>query len=214
MDYAVRVSYTYAELVEVFNKLSEVCDKIAVYEHDASRKHIHAVLRGCRVSTDTIKNWIKKALNVNVKKTDWSFKTTYGEDHKPVDDEFIKYMSKGKLEPKYKKGYDDLEIASFREKWQDKQKEPVIDLRKNRVTRYTLAQEVYGLYNERYLNEQDFSEDGTKMTIKLCKLIDIVKEVCKNHKKGLDYDNCAKIAQTVLADLDPNYWRQKVFSRL
>lgn len=212
MDYAVRVSYPYAQLVEVFKKLSEVCDKIVVYEHDASRVHVHALLCGCRVSTDTIKNWIKKTLNVTVSKYDWSFKNAN------KDDKYITYMSKGKLEPAFSKGYDGLELASLREQWQDKkevkeEESSVIDLRKVRVTRYTLANEVLGLYNERYTTAESYDEDE-RLKVKMKKLIEIVKEVCKKHKKGCDYDNCAKIAQTVLADLDPNYWIQKVFRRI
>lgn len=204
----MRVSFPYANLVEMVKKLPEVCDKVVVYQHDASRTHVHMLLRECKVSTDTLKNWIKKALNVSVKKTDWSFKSA------DKDDKYITYMSKGTLDPVFAHGYDSLGLAALRNKWVNANasiSEDSRNVRTVRVTNYTIAAQAYAKYLEGSKEEELALMEG-KVNMK--RLVNIVKEICKENKKGCNYDNVAKIVQTVLADLSPAYWMEKVLARL
>lgn len=116
MNYAIRITNAYQELASFCEQLSKCCDKVVIYEHQANRVHIHGLLVNCKVSTDTLKNYVKRSLGVSTyPKSDWSFKTIW--EGNPVDDNFIIYMSKGDLQPKYYTGYtiDDLEL--FRQKW-------------------------------------------------------------------------------------------------
>lgn len=106
---AIRLSFPYERLVKTFSKIKDVCQKVVVYEHDATRVHVHALLVGLTVSTDTLKNWIRKEVG-QVAKSDWSFVTAHNED-------FITYMSKGILAPLFVYGYQDEELESFRTKW-------------------------------------------------------------------------------------------------
>lgn len=86
---------------------------MVVYEHtEASRPHIHMLLVGCSVSTDTLKNYIKKELGV-ISSRDWSFKTA-----KSDYDNYIKYMSKGYIEPCYNKGFEETYLTDCRLKWE------------------------------------------------------------------------------------------------
>lgn len=112
--YAIRLTFPYSDLHVTFSKIKDVCDKVVVYQHDATRVHVHALLVKCTVSTDTLKNWIRKEVG-QVAKTDWSFVQAQ-------DEGFITYMSKGTLAPVFVSGYDMDQLDLFRSKWVDKPK--------------------------------------------------------------------------------------------
>lgn len=140
MNYAVRVLYGYDNTLEGFAQYLQdpgVCSRFAIYEHPADSKvertHIHALLMGLTVSTDTLKNKITDCLKVRPKgNKEWSFKTKY----KPyksntfidVDDNYITYMSKGKFEPKIYKGYTKEEIDAYKAKYVPMGVEATIDI--------------------------------------------------------------------------------------
>lgn len=118
---AFRITRTYDKLEQFVQKLSDHCTKLIVYQHDAdeeiARDHIHGLVTECTVSTDTLKNWIKNVINCKqFPKSDWSF-IAKDKQGNPVNDSFITYMSKGILQPRYVKGYDDDVIEQFRLHW-------------------------------------------------------------------------------------------------
>lgn len=112
-NYAIRIRRSYNELERFSEYLNKVSSKWVIYEHpEQGNVHIHGLLLGCTATTDTLKNQIKKALNVTtMDKTHWSFKTEYKDDGQLIkitednSGKFITYMSKGKYEPKGFKGY-------------------------------------------------------------------------------------------------------------
>lgn len=121
MLYAVRLSRKYEELEQFFNSLED-SPILAVFEHleddEVNRTHVHFLI-DTQLSTDTLKNRIKKCLDVkSFPKTDWAFTTTY-KDHQgktvDVNLDFITYMSKGILKPKLIRGIDDYE--QYVNKW-------------------------------------------------------------------------------------------------
>jgi len=117
MKLKIRISRSYADLKEFATKLAEVCDVLVVYEHEAddeiNRTHIHCYASNPQVSTDTMKNWVKKALGTKVfPKTDWSFPEA-------EDEGFITYMSKGHLSPLLIKGIESDAVAALKDKWVD-----------------------------------------------------------------------------------------------
>lgn len=100
-------------------RLSENSERLIVYAHNdgCERPHIHFLIENTTISTDTIKNWIKKDLKTTVfPKSDWSFKQTFGENS-PVDYGYITYMSKGKYEPIFVKGFTESEIKEYKDAW-------------------------------------------------------------------------------------------------
>lgn len=116
MNIAIRVTNSYEDLRSFCDQLVTCCDKVVIYEHEASRVHIHGLLINCKVSTDTLKNYVKRALSVNTyPKSDWSFKTLH--EGNPVNDDFIIYMSKGSIDPVMVKGYTVDEIQLFKSRW-------------------------------------------------------------------------------------------------
>lgn len=115
MSYALRITRTAKELEVFWERLSGVSLRLIVYEHMAGRAHCHALVVGAGISTDTMKNWIKRALDVNTfPKGDWSFKGT-DDNH----EKYITYMSKGTLDPYMMKGYDQVGIDLCKSRWVD-----------------------------------------------------------------------------------------------
>jgi len=120
----IRVSRTFDELSKTpakdesfIKKLADACDVCVVYEHQAddsvNRTHVHAYVEGPKVSTDTMKNWVKKTLAVTVfSKADWSFVGA-------TDRGFITYLSKGKLDPLFVKGIEIEACHQLKAAWTD-----------------------------------------------------------------------------------------------
>lgn len=111
MNYAFRVTESYDNLSKFVDDLAGVSEKLAVYEHSEpdKRTHIHGYVEGVTVSTDTLKNWIKKALNVKAfPKSDWEFATKISKGTKAgqvVDQDSLVYFHKGKYPLKFNKGF-------------------------------------------------------------------------------------------------------------
>lgn len=113
MDYFIRITYSYEQLRDSIIAISAKCSSVVVYEHEGKRVHIHALLKDCNVSTDTLKNYVRKSVGC-VAKTDWSF-------NKAFNDECIIYMSKGKLDPVFVNNYDEIKILEYKSKWEPRE---------------------------------------------------------------------------------------------
>ena len=118
---AIRISRTFKELQEFLRHLSDHSEKLVVYQHDSddevTRDHVHALVVNPNISTDTMKYQIKKCLSVSVfNKSDWAF-VTEQKTKQPIDLNFITYMSKGKLDPVYNKGFTQEELDSYKNAW-------------------------------------------------------------------------------------------------
>lgn len=107
---AIRITLSYDRLEQTFSQIKDVSQRVIVYQHDATRVHVHALIVGCTVSTDTLKNWVMREINGKLTRDSWSFKTAQNE-------EFITYMSKGSLTPVFVSGYQPEVIEAFRSKW-------------------------------------------------------------------------------------------------
>lgn len=98
------------------DKISSQVASMIAYEHAerADNIHIHMMLIGCEVSTDTLKNYIRSCGMVPPRAGNkfWSFKTCDTDLQTPVT-----YMSKGKLEPFFVKGFTQEEIDTCKDRW-------------------------------------------------------------------------------------------------
>lgn len=166
---AFRISSSYDDLISFCDKLSRNSDKLIVYEHDASRVHVHGLVSNCKVSTDTLKNWVKTALSVDTfPKSDWSF-ITKDKQGNNVNDSFITYMSKGQLDPKCVYGYDLDEVSQYKMQWK-----PIV---RSTKVQYILKQE----------NPHEAKKRQIDMVDEICRRVDsqkitlgedIVKVIC------------------------------------
>lgn len=121
MNYAPRLSFTYQQLAHWVPRVAMVSDKVIVYEHpdDPANLHCHMLIFGLTVEIKTVKTWLKDSLRQTPARTQWAFPEQYKGE--PVNDGFIKYMSKGKYDPKYNKGYTEQFIAEQKALGFDKQ---------------------------------------------------------------------------------------------
>lgn len=108
---AIRVTKSAEALRSFYDRLDQASDKYIIYEHNerSDNIHIHGFIVNCMVSTDTLKNWIKKDVGT-VKASEWSFKTA-------TDYKFITYMSKGCLTPYKVHNFDMQEIEQYKSEW-------------------------------------------------------------------------------------------------
>lgn len=120
-----RISVASTVLEPFFRKLTmESGIKFLCYEHEAdeeiSRTHVHFILLGGQRTVTTYKNYIteciKSAMIDFAPRTDWSLKT-YEADKA---DSCVKYMSKGKLDPKMNIGFDDEYLMKMKSEGYDK----------------------------------------------------------------------------------------------
>lgn len=141
MRIAIRLTIPWSEnLIPFFDQL-EPC---AVYQHDAdeevSRTHIHALVE-VNVSTDTLKNRLQKILGYRLPKTDWAFSQKLKGN--PIEDKFITYMSKGKLEPVHIKGFTQEQCDKYKSEWIERTK-PALDNKdgSKQISSYQLSVEL------------------------------------------------------------------------
>lgn len=136
MDIFVRITVSYDAAKGFIEKLAEDCDKLIAYEHDARRTHIHFYATNCRIKTDAIKARFKKHLHVTQwDRSNWCFESAR-------DAGCITYMSKGKLDPQYIKGFTQDEIIGYKDRWVERTPETSLP-KKSTPTQYDMSMEVY-----------------------------------------------------------------------
>lgn len=153
----VRLSYSYDQLSQFWDRLENSVEVLVVYEHNTGLKnvHCHVYVTKCKVSTDTLKGWIKKFIP-DVPKTHWSFKSSKS---MVIDEGCITYMSKGKLEPVRANKIGLERIAELKAKWV----QPADTKREVKgskvITAYDMAVEVYNKVSGIKVNDTgDYSE--------------------------------------------------------
>lgn len=159
MSLFVRLSYSYDQLSQFWDRLEKSSDTLVVYEHNTGLKnvHCHFYVTNCLVSTDTLKVWIKKIIP-DVPKTHWSFKSSKS---MVIDDGCITYMSKGKLEPVRANKIGLERIAELKALWvQPDDTKRVQRVKENKViTAYDMAVEVYNKVSGiKVKDDGDYSE--------------------------------------------------------
>lgn len=100
-DYAVRLTYAYDDIASLIGAWALRVEQLAVYEHvgEATKKvHCHLVMTGSNVDKKQLRNIAMKYRDVKGNEL-CSFKQFDGSDI------YMSYMTKGKHEPKYLKGY-------------------------------------------------------------------------------------------------------------
>lgn len=115
-DWAIRITREYSELDAWVQHLSDKCDRLIAYQHDAdeevSRTHVHLVVIGYTTSDETMKSQIRKHFQVSqFPKTDWVF-DILRDEHKAIT-----YASKKDLQAKFMKGYEQEFVAECSAKY-------------------------------------------------------------------------------------------------
>lgn len=137
MNYAIRLTYKWSEVADLFRNLSDDEAKaIVVYEHDdGNRPHIHAYVEELTITPQTMKNRLIRLLGFKPHKTDWSFKSD-------ANRKFITYMSKGNLQASFVKNIDEAEIDGYRSQWIER-RQPSPEMKaKSAATSFDMAREL------------------------------------------------------------------------
>lgn len=125
-NFAVRI-HASSELVKKSLALwASVCDKILAYEHnEANRVHTHLLVLGCVRTAENLKD-LCRSVGLSLKgNSEWSFKSGYIDkvSKKKVEltehtmDKYVVYMSKGKHDPYYNKGFEVAYVNARRAEW-------------------------------------------------------------------------------------------------
>ena len=128
---AVRLTAPYETLRQTVSDWSMVSKNIICYEHpEEDNIHCHLLLTGVYCSDQHLKD-LMWGHDVQLKGAgQLSFKATFKDGGKCVDiDEesipkYITYMSKGKYDPKYNKGFTDENIQRYKSLWIDYTTQP------------------------------------------------------------------------------------------
>lgn len=184
MDIFVRLTEGYEVMESFIKSYADSCDKLIVYEHgESSRKHIHFYAVNSQIKPDAIKTRIKKYLNVSsYDKSRWSFKTA-------TDDGCIVYMTKGRLEPSYVKGFTQEEVVVYKDRWIERTAETSKSTKSNGPTQYDMAMEVYDMIS----NKRDINNLHTIDVYELC--VKSALKVLHKHRKGFDENSIRKVVQ-------------------
>jgi len=130
--FAFRISVPYTDIGLTLLALFDLTEYVAVYEHPADEKvrrtHIHGLLMNCERKEDTLREKFFKPHW----KGQYQLATTYkNKDNEivPVDEGYISYMSKGKYDPEYVKGFTKERLAELKAAWIDMPQvaDPVVD---------------------------------------------------------------------------------------
>jgi len=126
VNYAVRLRTSYETLKTTVADWALLSEKLLCYEHNDKKEnvHCHFLLYGVYDSVDTLKRKMRSH-GIDLKGSgQLSFKTSFKlKDGTKVDitDEtipkYVTYMSKGKYDPSYNKGYDPEFIAACKAAW-------------------------------------------------------------------------------------------------
>lgn len=122
--YAVRITHSYAIAQRIVTLWSLRCDKVLVYEHiggKTGKPHIHLALYNTSIDKKQLRN-IARVTGIPVEGNEYmSFKKWNR------DETYLSYMSKGKHDPSYNKGYTDEELQRIKAGWIEKTLDPKDD---------------------------------------------------------------------------------------
>lgn len=213
---AGRITRSYAELKTFFDKLEASCSHLAVYEHydvphpkdenkfiyKVKRIHCHFQLEDLTCKTDTLKNWVKKALNVTeFAASDWEFATKISKGVKkgqPVNRDSLIQFHKGVYPIKQQKGF----TLDFINEQHSKSYIPENNIAVDSIKKYVTIQESP---KERKKRQWDMLQDMKKEYGDLTDYFNIekaVRAVIKVHKENNLLISEYKVKDYVLSMMD------------
>jgi len=232
MNYAPRVSVSYADISNVILEWSKVCDQFIVYEHDADEEvattHCHFLMMSSTVKEEALKRRFYKLYPTDRLGNDlWAWKH---KEHPNPDLGYIKYMSKGVLAPKFVKNISPAIVDEFRQKWVPKNPVSSVanksDKPKDKSKEFysicerviEIARETPGVYENR-LVESEFGSNSLMMKSVIVnpgKVYDILLKELKKNRIMTEINQLTRFMTTILRE-DANMGeeiKKTVFKRL
>jgi len=218
-----RISRAYNDISGLLIEWSEQCEQFWVYQHDADDKiattHCHIFALNSKRDAEGLKklvSWKRMKFSGNKDSSFKSYNKIHDIEHQGWYD-YIKYMSKGNLDPVYYKGEHALEIATeSKSHWennsqeQSPQEKPLIqDKKTKRVTQFDIARLAQSMYMEKYTEEV---MGKSYLEFNVAKLVKIVTSLLKCNRMTSNYRVVAGIIQDIQVELDPDRYLKKILS--
>lgn len=118
--FAPRITIDYETIRPVIEAWSKKVIRMAVFEHEkddsVSQTHCHLLMLGCSVAAEQFKRMFKRILpgvDTGGGNAFWKWESS----RTTIDDQFLTYMSKGSLRPKFVKGFSPALVEERRQQW-------------------------------------------------------------------------------------------------
>lgn len=206
---------------ELCKRLSQNAEKAIWYLHPIKDRtgqempHVHGLIYNFSKSDDTFRNEVKKTLNV--KGSQLGVSNTYERGTKMTEehiDKYVCYMSKGKFQPIYNKGFDDPWVESRRLEWRAPTSVRITgdltvitngSVKRKEITQATMARE---------LSVWILEQKAANVLISKNEIMDKCEGILKANGKPRHWRNVANICQDAMWDWDRDYVRQKIISMI
>lgn len=208
------------DTVELCKRLSEQAETALFYLHpikDSTGKelpHIHGLIYNWSKSDDTFRNQVKKAHNV--KGNQLAVSNTYERGTKMTQehiDRYVTYMSKGKFEPFYNKGFEADWIDNKKREWKSPTTVRISgdltiianDVKKKVITQFAIARELETWICEQVANDNHPSHSS---------IIRRARSILHSYNRLADDNMLVKICQDAMWPTHESTRIQKIISRL
>jgi len=117
-NYCARLTYSYEDCSGVIHAWALRSDQVVVYEHVGNKTekvHCHVLLTGTSVDKKQLRN-VAAGTRLDVKGQE---RLAFSTNEWDGDHTFITYMSKGKYDSKYTKGFTAIELDEARKAWKE-----------------------------------------------------------------------------------------------
>lgn len=206
-----------ADYESYLEEISALCNRAIFYYHpdgktDGKSPHIHGLLYDYAQSDDTLRNNTKKRFGLTGKES-CTVSNTYKRGTKMSDityQGYVVYMTKGKYDPVYKKGFSDEECQLAKSLWKDIQPTAaniVIEPREKIAPKLTLFQVSKAAITEWMVIHGDDEEVNYE------EMIDLVVDIL--HKNGtLAHDSTvSNIIQDIQSQFDRKRFKARIMRR-
>lgn len=204
-----------SEYVTYLEEISAICDRAIFYYHpdgktDGKSPHIHGLLVEYKKSDDTLRDNTKKRFNLVGKET-CTVSNTFKRGTKMSEltyQGYLTYMSKGKYDPVYIKGFSQQEIDLAKEMWKEYEKDKPVNIiiePKEKVvpkmTQWQLSHHVQTIWMTRHGDEDkpDYDE-----------MLDILIEEALPNRTLLPDRTSIAIIQDIQSRMDKSKYKQRV----
>lgn len=180
---------------------------MAVYEHTPDQgckeTHVHMIMLGCNVKAEALKRKYYK-MYPEAKTADGNGLWSWENKDWPVPDiNFVTYMSKGVLAPKFVKNISPAELEELRGKWSEPTHQPssqtIIKVKEEKLTNYVIMLKVVNLILAEHADKNEIQRKlilenlSDELWIKHIRKVLIQNHVMKATYKVVDIYECCKM---------------------
>lgn len=165
MNYAPLVRQSFHDMSGIIEVWASACEQLVAYEHEADETvkttHVHLIMMGCKYKTaEPLKRLYYKMFPAADKSEGNGLWSWTNKEHPVPTIDFITYMSKGHLRPKFCKGILPDKLEELRGKWVEptprSSTQTFIQLpEKPKITKHTLMLKVVNLILAEHINSTE-----------------------------------------------------------